>query len=231
MFTVCVTMFTVIGYVLFSSEFRESSPFSTRRSMFSAFIDANQTYRLVALALCVVVTTGCASSGSSTQATSASLASGPPGAVDVAAVETDLRTEAGSWEGVPHRWGGTSRRGIDCSGLTQVLYARTLGLDLPRDTDGQARTGDRVRKRTLQPGDLVFFKTGRKTRHVGVYLSDGEFVHASSSSGVMVSSLSEAYWRRTWWHARRVLPEGDAGGSVAPRREPRTGPEGSRAGW
>lgn len=188
-----------------------------------------------------VLTTGCASSGASTSASGERSESYAPARATTSSesdwaqteayeLESGLRSEARSWEGVPHRWGGTTRRGIDCSGLTQVMYARVLGLNLPRDTDRQARTGERVRRSALQPGDLVFFKTGRKTRHVGVYLSGNEFVHASSSSGVTISSLNTDYWRRTWWHARRVLPDHSvSSGSAAPPATDSAQP--SRAGW
>lgn len=199
-------------------------------------------------ALCLtVLTTGCASSGASNSGASTSAAGERAGSSvparattsaepersgsEARAVESDLRSEAASWEGVPHRWGGTTRRGIDCSGLTQVMYARVLGLNLPRDTERQARTGERVRRSALQPGDLVFFKTGRKTRHVGVYLSGNEFVHASSSSGVTISSLETDYWRRTWWHARRVLPNHQR---ISPDASPAPSTDSaqpSRAGW
>lgn len=208
-----------------------------------------QTGRFVAVlfaAVCVaLLTTGCGSSGASTSAAGEPYGSGDSRphasarataeveAPRSAAVESDLRAEAASWEGVPHRWGGTTRRGVDCSGLTQVMYARVLGLNLPRDTERQARTGERIRRSSLQPGDLVFFKTGRKTRHVGVYLSDGEFVHASSSSGVTISSLDSDYWRRTWWHARRVLPDNGPSNGQTPTDVAPASPadQDSRAGW
>jgi hypothetical protein len=83
----------------------------------------------------------------------------------------------------------------------------------------------------LQPGDLVFFKTGRKTRHVGVYLSGDEFVHASSSSGVTISSLDTDYWQRTWWHARRVLPDSQPRPANAASRPSGSSDQPSRAGW
>lgn len=190
-----------------------------------------------------LLTTGCGSSGASTRTADAGAtetyaparattsAESERSRADARALEADLRSEAKSWEGVPHRWGGTTRRGIDCSGLTQVMYARVLGLNLPRDTDRQARTGERVRRSALQPGDLVFFKTGRKTRHVGVYLSGSEFVHASSSSGVTISSLNTDYWRRTWWHARRVLPDSQTLPADSAPRSSDDLDQPSRVGW
>lgn len=112
-------------------------------------------------------------------------------------------TAAAQWEGVPHRWGGTSRSGIDCSALVQTLYRDVSGVRLPRTTQAQARTGTRVRKRDLKPGDLVFFYLD-KTNHVGVHIEGGRFVHASSSNGVMISHIDEPYWAERYWTARRI---------------------------
>jgi len=151
---------------------------------------------------------------------------------DIERIETDLRTEARSWEGVPHEWGGTDRNGIDCSALTQVLYARALGLDLPRDTKRQSRIGERVSSRSLQPGDLVFFRPRGEKLHVGVYLSDGDFVHASSSAGVTVSDVQDSYWQRSWWQARRLIPNDEK--RTSPASATTSTPNSSsseRAGW
>jgi cell wall-associated NlpC family hydrolase len=135
-----------------------------------------------------------------------------------------LRTVAQQWRGTPHVWGGTSREGIDCSGLVQVVYQEALGHDLPRTTRAQSRAGTSVSS-ALQPGDLVFFRVDtRKGRHVGMYLSDGEFLHASASDGVRISSLDTAYWQERWWQARRVLTAPDSSHqSAAPSSSRRGG--------
>lgn len=148
---------------------------------------------------------------------------------DARRVAADLRASAARWNGVPHEWGGTSRRGVDCSGLVQALYDETFDMGLPRSTRRQARLGARVDAQRLQPGDLVFFRPEDRKRHVGVYLSDGEFVHASSSRGVMVSRLDEAYWQRHWWQARRVLPSLSDDGTPPTPSSP-TRPN-QRTGW
>lgn len=122
-----------------------------------------------------------------------------------AKVDTQLRTAADRWRGVPHKWGGSSRQGVDCSGLVQSVYAEQFGRSLPRTTEAQVDVGRRVRRSALQPGDLVFFRHERKKYHVGIYVSDGEFLHASSSAGVTVSPLDRSYWTERWWQARRVL--------------------------
>ena len=123
-----------------------------------------------------------------------------------AMVAATLRLEGQDWIGIPYRWGGESRRGIDCSAFTQQFVRATLGIELPRATAGQQYEGIGVAKDELLPGDLVFFRR-RGVRHVGVYLGQNEFIHASSSRGVMVSDLDHDYWSRYYWMARRVQTE------------------------
>jgi cell wall-associated NlpC family hydrolase len=120
-------------------------------------------------------------------------------------VEQLLRNEADRWMGTPHRMGGVSRKGIDCSGLVMQVYRRLFDMRLPRTTGKQVRQGVAVNRGQLQPGDLVFFRPPRKARHVGIYLGGGEFVHTSSSRGVMISHMNEDYWRQSYWQARRIL--------------------------
>ncbi len=170
---------------------------------------------LRAAVLCALAATLAAGCASSAKVGPAPLADAPP----EAEVEALLRTEAQTWMGTPHAWGGTTRDGVDCSGLTSRLYADVFGLTLPRTTEEQVRAGVSVDRKALRAGDLVFFLTeGKRTRHVGVYLCCGEFVHASSSGGVMISKLDEPYWRRAYWTARRLL-EGSAS-AVSPTFEP-----------
>ncbi len=129
----------------------------------------------------------------------------PMKAAEAQQVEQAIRQEVRTWEGTPYVLGGQSRRGVDCSALVQAVYRSAFGLELPRTTEDQVREGRRVRKGRLQAGDLVFFRPSAKTRHVGIYLSDGAFAHASTSQGVTVSQLGSAYWRTRYWTARRVL--------------------------
>lgn len=119
--------------------------------------------------------------------------------------EARLRAEVDEWLGVPHRWGGTTRDGVDCSAFVQILYREVFGTPLPRTTYDQMNVGTPISQETLRPGDLVFFVNPSKTRHVGVYLSDGTFAHASSSQGVTISEMQLPYWRRGYLTARRVL--------------------------
>ncbi|MCW8328590.1 NlpC/P60 family protein [Photobacterium sp. SDRW27] len=109
-----------------------------------------------------------------------------------------------SWKGTPYRLGGSSKRGIDCSAFVQVGYSSVFNQRLPRTTGEQARLGEWIPLAQATEGDLVFFKTGRTMRHVGIYLGNSEFLHASTSQGVVISRLDNPYWRRTFWQARRL---------------------------
>lgn len=119
--------------------------------------------------------------------------------------ESRLRSAAERWDGVDHEWGGSSQSGVDCSGLVQSIFREEFQVSVPRTTEKQARTGKSVSRSSLRPGDLVFFRPERKKRHVGIYLSDGEFLHASSSEGVTISPLDRSYWTDHWWQARRLF--------------------------
>lgn len=119
-----------------------------------------------------------------------------------------LYIESARWIGVPYRSGGTSRRGVDCSGFTSNIYRTVYHKRLERSSDRQ-RTEDcrKVRKAKLREGDLVFFHNGRNKRratHVGIYLKEGRFIHASTSQGVIVSHLDEPYYKRCWMQGGRV---------------------------
>jgi cell wall-associated NlpC family hydrolase len=115
-----------------------------------------------------------------------------------------LRAEIQSWLGTPHRMGGMSRRGIDCSGLVVVLYEDLFDIRLPRTTTALMRQGRRVEKRNLTAGDLVFFKPTTKFYHVGIYLGQGEFVHTSTSNGVTLSRMDDYFWRQCYLTSRRL---------------------------
>lgn len=109
------------------------------------------------------------------------------------------------WKGTPYQLGGTTRSGIDCSAFVQIVMRNYFRLDLPRTTSEQMRVGIRVRRSRVRTGDLVFFRTGRTTLHVGIMVDRERFLHASTSQGVMISSLNERYWRERYIRARRVM--------------------------
>jgi cell wall-associated NlpC family hydrolase len=119
--------------------------------------------------------------------------------------EMMLRDEVRIWIGTPHRLGGMNRRGIDCSGLVVRLYEDLFDMQLPRTTSTLIGTGKQVKKKNLTAGDLVFFKPAGKYRHVGIYLGNGEFVHASSTYGVMISRMDNPFWCRCYLTSRRLL--------------------------
>ncbi len=116
-----------------------------------------------------------------------------------------LRNEFDIWKGTPYRLGGANEGGIDCSALTQKIYLNTFNIKLPRTTYRQAKQGYAVQKNSLLAGDLVFFKTSISERHVGIYIGENKFIHASSSKGVMISKLNNTYWRSKYWQSRRII--------------------------
>ena len=153
------------------------------------------------LILLLLAATGCASTRTTTS-------------VAERTAERRLRRAVERWEGTPYCYGGTSRRCIDCSAFIQTLYARVFDRSLPRTTSQQVRKGHAVSKEDLQTGDLVFFHTTSYADHVGVYLSNGFFAHASTSEGVTVSHLGERYWQDHYWTARRLLGDFPSGPAV-----------------
>ncbi len=116
-----------------------------------------------------------------------------------------LRAEAQTWSGTPHVWGGTTKNGIDCSALVQNVYQDVLDISIPRTTAQQSKIGDFVQPGNVMVGDLVFYHIDRRTRHVGIYLGENEFMHASKSEGVTISSLDDSYWKKRFWMIRRIL--------------------------
>ncbi|MCK2183691.1 NlpC/P60 family protein [Halomonas sp. YJPS3-2] len=124
-----------------------------------------------------------------------------------AQVRQALLVEHQRWLGTPYRLGGTTRHGIDCSALVQRVFAEAFGLDLPRTTTQQVREGEAVPRDDLRPGDLVFFQPPGYYHHVGIYVGQGRFLHASTSRGVKISSLDNRYWRHYYWQARRPLDD------------------------
>ncbi|ADP13046.1 putative outer membrane lipoprotein [Erwinia sp. Ejp617] len=120
-------------------------------------------------------------------------------------IKSRLMDQYASWKGVRYRLGGTSKSGIDCSAFVQTTFREQFALELPRSTWQQEDTGRSIQRTKLRPGDLVMFRAGSTGRHVGIYLSNDNFVHASTSSGVMISNLNDAYWKSRYREARRVL--------------------------
>ncbi len=132
-------------------------------------------------------------------------ASKPGTAASQPAVRDALYRQYNEWRGVPYRLGGVSKSGVDCSALVQITYKNLFSMDLPRNTWDQSRVGSVVKPGERRSGDLVFFKTDMWGNHVGIYLEDGRFMHASASRGVMISNLEDTYWKRHYWKTLRPM--------------------------
>ncbi len=117
-----------------------------------------------------------------------------------------LVAEAARWLGVPYKYAGNDKKGIDCSGLTSQVFLKTLNVKMPRSSREQQQWCINIRKENLQPGDLVFFATGsdrNRVSHVGIYIGSGDIIHASSSRGVIISNLTEAYYLKRYHSSGR----------------------------
>ncbi len=120
-------------------------------------------------------------------------------------VKSRIMDQYADWKGVRYRLGGSTKKGIDCSGFVQRTFREQFGLELPRSTYEQQEMGKSVSRSNLRTGDLVLFRAGSTGRHVGIYIGNNQFVHASTSSGVIISSMNEPYWKKRYNEARRVL--------------------------
>ncbi|MCV3262976.1 NlpC/P60 family protein [Vibrio harveyi] len=116
----------------------------------------------------------------------------------------DLYQFYNEWEGTPYRLGGTKKSGIDCSAFVQKAFIEAYKMSLPRTTRQQSKQGVEMSWSDAQQGDLVFFKTKRSTYHVGIYLGNKQFMHASTSKGVIISRIDNPYWASKFWQVRRV---------------------------
>jgi cell wall-associated NlpC family hydrolase len=151
----------------------------------------------------------------------------PPTAAERAALRDQAHRDsvvrmARSQLGRRYIFGGTTPRGFDCSGFTRYLM-RALGYDVPRTAAQQARVGRAIPKdpRLLRPGDLLTFGRGNRVTHIGVYVGDGKYIHASSGQGRVVESRLDrpgSHLVRAWYGVRRLLTEGDTTTAVAAAR-------------
>lgn len=110
---------------------------------------------------------------------------------------SDLRAYCLDWLGTPHRMGGTTKQGVDCSGFVCNVYKEIYGISLPRRSQDMAKVCKIIKdKNDLKEGDLVFFnnKKGGTINHVGIFLDKDKFIHTSSSKGVTIGRFSETYW-------------------------------------
>ena len=110
-----------------------------------------------------------------------------------------------SWLGVPYKYGGTDRGGIDCSAFVGMIYKEVYGVTLKRTANDMLNDVRLYGKGQLKEGDILFFTNSKgKVSHVGIYLKEGLFAHASTSNGVSVSRVEDTYWSRHFYKAGRV---------------------------
>lgn len=119
-------------------------------------------------------------------------------------VKTALYTQLKHWRGVRYKEGGLSKKGVDCSGFIHITFRDRFGLEVPRSTELLEQSGKPVSSKELKPGDLVFFKTGIAKHHVGIYVENGKFIHASTSKGVILSDMKNVYWSKHYWKSLRI---------------------------
>lgn len=124
---------------------------------------------------------------------------------DVPKSVREIITEAKRYRGVPYVFGGATPQGFDCSGYVRYVFAKS-GITLPRSADEQYLVGQKIGKHNLQPGDLVFFQTYEQgVSHSGIYIGDGKFISATSSSGVAIANINDSYWGERYIGAKRVM--------------------------
>ena len=141
-------------------------------------------------------------------------------------IEAELRKFAESWGDTPYAEGGNSRSGIDAPGLVMVIADKILGLSLPHSTARQLGFGQEIKRSSLSPGDIVFFRPTNTPRHVGVYLGSQEFLHAWPDDGVVIANLEDPYWNGAYWAGRRMMKK-----QVPTTDDPPSPPRKRRVGW
>ena len=119
-------------------------------------------------------------------------------------LQNELLKSYSNWKGTKYELGGDSEYGMDCSALTRRVYREVYGYELPRRTVQQIKMGSHVSKENLKPGDIVFFRPDEKNNHTAVYLGDTLFINASTSKGVVISTLENTYWNKYFKYGVRI---------------------------
>ena len=119
-------------------------------------------------------------------------------------LEDSLLKSFNVWKGTKYQLGGDSKNGIDCSALTRRIYRDVFKYELPRVSTDQAKVGRRISINNLKAGDILFFRPEGRTNHTAVYLGNSVFLNASSSQGVVLSSLESNYWGKYFQYGVRV---------------------------
>ncbi len=119
-------------------------------------------------------------------------------------VENELLKSFENWRGTRYSWGGDSKSGIDCSALTRRVYREVFEFELPRVSVDQAQKGVHISRADLRPGDILFFRPENRVNHTAVYVGNSLFINASSSQGVVLSSLENNYWGKYFKYGVRI---------------------------
>ena len=132
------------------------------------------------------------------------LISGTSSEIRTVKLQNALLKSFENWKGTKYSFGGDSSRGIDCSALTRRVYREVFSFELPRVTKDQIKVGRHVSRNNLKPGDILYFRPDGKYNHTAVYLGNSLFINASSSKGVILSSMEHSYWSKYFIHGVRV---------------------------
>ena len=132
------------------------------------------------------------------------LISGTSSEIRTVKLQNALLKSFENWKGTKYSFGGDSSRGIDCSALTRRVYREVFSFELPRVTKDQIKVGRHVSRNNLKPGDILYFRPDGKYNHTAVYLGNSLFINASSSKGVILSSMEHSYWSKYFVHGVRV---------------------------
>lgn len=124
--------------------------------------------------------------------------------IDNLILYNELMNSFEGWKGTKYKWGGDSKSGIDCSALTRRVYREVFEYELPRVSVDQAKQGKIVSRENLKPGDVLFFRPENRVNHTAVYLGNSLFINASSSQGVILSSLDNKYWGKYFKYGVRI---------------------------
>ena len=132
------------------------------------------------------------------------LISGTSSEIRTVKLQNALLKSFENWKGTRYAFGGDSSRGIYCSALTRRVYREVFSFELPRVTKDQIKVGRHVSRNNLKPGDILYFRPDGKYNHTAVYLGNSLFINASSSKGVILSSMEHSYWSKYFVHGVRV---------------------------
>lgn len=120
--------------------------------------------------------------------------------------DTKFISNAVDWIGVPYKYGGCTKEGTDCSCFVITFFKEVYGINLPRKSEDMLAKTNIIERENLKIGDLLFFKiSGDKVSHVAIYISKGNFIHATTSKGVMVNNLDENYYKKYFFKAGRIV--------------------------